>query len=74
MLARVGSKGRPCALLVRVQAAVATVGNGMKLAQKIKNTTAFGPRDPTSVDTPEESQNTNQKEYLHPYVHCSYFQ
>ena len=42
--------------------------NSTELLQKIKNGTALWPMDTTSAD---ESQNTNTKKYMHPYVHCS---
>ena len=43
----------------------------MKVPQKIKNGTALSPNDSTSGNTTEEIQNTNSKEDMHPYVHCS---
>ena len=57
--------------MVGVQIGAATVENSMKFPQKIKNRTAFWPSDPTSGNISEETQNTNCKEYMHPYVHCS---
>ena len=43
----------------------------MELPQKIKNGTTVCPNDSTSGNIPEEPQNTNLKEYMHPSVHCS---
>ena len=54
-----------------MQTGTATVVNIMVFPQKIKNRTAFWPSDPTSGNISEETQNTNCKEYMHPYVHCS---
>ena len=42
-----------------------------ELPQKIKNGTALWPSDSTSGNIFKESHNTNLKEYMHPYVHCS---
>ena len=41
----------------------------MKLPQKIKNGTALWPRDSIPGNLSKETQNTNSKEYMHPYVH-----
>ena len=51
----------------------ATVENSMEVSQKIKNGTVLWPRDSTSGYIFKEIQNTNLKEYMHPYVHCSVF-
>jgi len=37
MLAMMWGKGSPCALLVGIQTGAGTVGNSMKVPQKIKN-------------------------------------
>ena len=43
----------------------------MELLQKIKNGTALWPSDSTSGNISKETQNTNLKEYMHPYAHFS---
>ena len=43
----------------------------MELPQKIKNETASWLNDSTSGNISEETQNTDLKEYMHFYVHCS---
>ena len=62
-------KGNPSALLVGMQTDVATVENSIEFPQKTKNGTAFWPSDSTAGNTPEESWNTNSKEFMHPHVH-----
>ena len=64
-------KGNPNALLVGVQTGAATVENSREFPQKIKNGTALWPSDPTPGNLSKETQNTNSKEYMHPYVHCN---
>ena len=54
-----------------IQTGVATVESSGKLPQKIKNGTALWPSNSNSENIPKEIQNTNSKEYMHPYVHCS---
>ena len=49
---------------------VATVESGMEIPPKIRNGSAFWPRDPTSGNI-SKATNTNLKEHKHPYVHCS---
>ena len=49
----------------------ATVKSSMEITQKIKNGTAIWPSDFTSRNLSKETQNTDLKEYNHPYVHCS---
>ena len=44
--------------------------NSVEVSQKIKNGTALWPSYLTSGNISEETQNTNFKEYMHPYVHC----
>ena len=41
------------------------------VSQKNKSGFALRPRDFTSGNISEETQNTNLKEYMHPYDHCS---
>ena len=64
-------KGNPPALLVGMQPGAATVESSMELPQKIKNGPAVRPSNSTSGNTSEGTQNTNLKEYVHPYVNCS---
>ena len=54
-----------------MQIGAATVENSMEFFQKIKNGTALWPKDATSEIISKETWNTNLKEYMHPYVHCS---
>ena len=54
-----------------MQNGAATVESSMKLSQKIKNWTALWLSNSTSRNISEETQNTNSKEYMHPYVHYS---
>ena len=42
----------------------------MDFPQKIKNGTALGPSVPTSGYISKETQNTNLKKYMYPYVPC----
>ena len=46
-------------------------GNSMEVPQKIKNGSVLWPSNSTSGNISEETQNTNLKEYMHLYVHCS---
>ena len=64
-------KGNPHALLVGMQTGAATVENSVEVPQKTKDGTAFWPSDSTSGNISEETQNSNLKKYMHPYVHCS---
>ena len=59
------------AILVRTQAGVAIEENSLEFPQKIKNGIILSPSDSTSGNISEGTQNTNFKEYMHPYVHCS---
>ena len=54
-----------------MQICAATVESSMELSQNIKNGTALWPSDPTPGNLSKETQNTNSKEYMHPYVHCN---
>ena len=54
-----------------MQIGAATVESNMEIPQKSKNATALWPIDFTSGNLSEETQNTNLKEHMHPYVHCS---
>ena len=47
------------------------VENSMEFPPNIKNETALQPSDCTSGNISEEIQNTNLKEYMHPYAHFS---
>ena len=64
-------KGKPSTLLVGMQSGAATVENSVVFPQKNKNGTALWPSDSTSGSISKETQNTDWKEYKHPYVHCS---
>ena len=46
-------------------------GKQYRVTSKIKNGTALYPSDFTSGNISEETQNTNFKRCVHPYVHCS---
>ena len=46
-------------------------GKQYELPQKIKNGTASWPSDSTFRNLSKETWNTNSKEDVHPYVHCS---
>ena len=61
----------PHALVVGMQIGAATVKISMEIPQKIDNGTALLPSDSTSGNFSKENQNTNLKEYVHTYVHCS---
>ena len=71
VLARMWRKGNPFTLLVEMQTGATTVESNMGIPQKIKNGTALWHNDPTSGNISKESQNTNSKECMHAYVHCS---
>ena len=64
-------KEEPFALLVGMQTGAATVESNKEIPQKIKNGSAFWPRNPTSGNIFEGTQNTNLKEHMHPYAHFS---
>ena len=64
-------KGIPCVLLVGMQVHAATVGSSMELPQKIKMELPYDPAIPLSCgNLSKETQNTNSKEYMNPYIHC----
>ena len=71
MLMRMWRMGNTGALLVGMQIGAATVGNSMEIPRKIKNGTALWPRNSTSGNISEETQNTSSKGYMHHYVYCS---
>ena len=54
-----------------MQAGAANVENSMEFPQKIKSGSVLWPSNSTPGDLSEEPQNTNSKEYMHPYVHVS---
>ena len=64
-------KGNLSALLGGMKICAAIVESSMEILQKIKNWSAFWHSDPTSGNISEGTQNTNLKEYKHPYVHFS---
>ena len=62
-------KGNPFALLVGTQTGAATMESSMEICQKIKNGTALWPSDSTAGNFPEETCNTNLKEYKHSVIY-----
>ena len=54
-------KGNPLALLVEMQTGAATVGCSMEIPQKIKNGSAFFPKNPISGNYPKEPKTLIQK-------------
>ena len=64
-------KGNPFVLLVGMQTGAATVESSMETSQKLKNGSSFWPRDSTSGNISEGTQNTHLKEHKHPNVHRS---
>ena len=54
-----------------MQTGTAIIKSSMEFTPQIKNGTALWPSGSTSGNTLEETQNTNSKEYMHPYVHYS---
>ena len=56
---------------MELKTGAATVENSTVFPQKIKNGTALEPSDSTSGYMPEKPQDTNLREYMHPYIHCS---
>ena len=64
-------KGNSFALLVGMQTGAATLENSIESTWKIKNGAVLWHSSFTSGYISEETQNTNQKEHMHPYVHCT---
>ena len=54
-----------------MQTSAAAVESSMELPHKIENGSAFWPSHSTSGNISKGIQNTDLKEYLHPYVHRS---
>ena len=54
-----------------LQIDTATVEGSMELPQKITNGTALWSMILLLGIYPKKTWNTNSKEYMHPYVHCS---
>ena len=54
-----------------MQTGAASVETRIEVSQTNKSGFALRPRDFTSGNISEETQNTNLKEYMHPYDHCS---
>ena len=52
-----------------MQIGVATVESRMSYLKKLKIDLPFDPVSP-SGNLPKSTQNTNLKEYKHPYIHC----
>ena len=44
--------------------------NSMDFPQKFKDRTTLWPRDSTSEYFSKETQNTNLKKYVYPFVYC----
>ena len=63
--------GKICALLVGMEIGATTMENSMEILQKVKNRTTVWPTCFTSCYVSEEHENTNLKNYMHSYVHCS---
>ena len=49
----------------------ATVESSMENPYNIKNASPLWPTDSTAGNLSAETQNSNSKEYMHTYVHCS---
>ena len=49
----------------------ATVESSMENPYNIKNASPLWPTDSTAGNLSAETQNSNSKEYMHPYVHCN---
>ena len=64
-------EGNAFALLVGMQIGAVPVESSMETHQKVKNGTTFWPSNPTSGNISEDTQNTNSKEHMHPYIDCS---
>ena len=64
-------KGNTSALLVGMQIGAATVGNSMEFLKKLKMELTHDPVIPLLGIYPKKPQNTNSKEYMHPYVYCN---
>ena len=54
-----------------MQIGAAIVESGMEIPQTIKNVSAFWPRNPTSRNISEGTQDSYLKEHKNIYVHCS---
>ena len=63
--------GNPRARLVGMPIGAAAVENSMEVPQKIEDGNALWLGDSTSGYLSEETPNTNSKNFMHPYVHCS---
>ena len=57
--------------LLGMETGEATVESSMELPQKVKNKSALWSSDYTSRKIAEDIRNTDLKEYMHSYVHCS---
>ena len=58
-------------LWVGMQISAATVENSMEFLKKLKMELPYIPSNSTSSYISKETQNTNLKEHMHPYVHYS---
>ena len=63
-------KENPHLLWVGLQFGADTMENSMEMPQNIKNTTTLWHNNFTFGYLSEETQNTNSKRYMDPYVHC----
>ena len=69
MLVKMWKKGNPCVRLVGMKTGAATMENSMEFLQKIKSEPALWSSDSTSGYLFKETQNTDLKEYMHPYIY-----
>ena len=71
MLVRMGRKGNPLTLLVGMQTGVATLENGMKISQEVKNRATLCPSNRTTRYLPQRYKCIDPKGHLHPNVYTS---
>ena len=64
-------KGNPHTLFLGIETDAATVENSREGTKIFKNETALKLSDSNLGYIPDEIQNTNLKEYMHPYAHFS---
>ena len=63
-------KGNSFVLFMGMQIGAAIMESSMEITQKIENGSGFRTGYPTFGTISVGTQNTNSKEYKHPYVHC----
>ena len=61
-------KGEPHALLVGMQAGMATVEDRVEGPQNVKNRATLQPSDGNAGNLPLKYKNTDSKGYMNPYV------